>query len=172
MFPTNREIWESIGGYGNYEVSWYGRVRNVTTGRILKGSLNSSGYLNVTSCKNGKKKTHYIHKLVAQEWIENTDSKHCVDHINCDRTNNHHDNLRWATYTENSRKKSKSINASSSYYGVCWNSSRKQWKAKIKIAGTNLGLGQFEDEKEEAKAFNAAAAAHFGDFARLNTFTD
>ena len=34
----NCEHWASIDGYVNYEVSWFGRVRNATTGRILKNT--------------------------------------------------------------------------------------------------------------------------------------
>ena len=93
MFPTNRETWKRIDGYANYEVSNFGRVSNATTERILKGSIASHGYLTVGLCKNGKQKTHCVHVLVAREWVDNPDSKRCVDHIDGDKTNNHFDNL-------------------------------------------------------------------------------
>ena len=103
MIPTNREIWKRIDEYANYEVSNFGRVSNATTERILKGSLASHGYLTVGLRKNGKSKTHCIHVLVAREWVENTDTKRCVDHIDGDKTNNNCENLRWATHSENSQ---------------------------------------------------------------------
>ncbi len=103
MFPTNSAIWKSIDGYSSYEVSWYGRVRNATTDKILKGGLSGPGYLTAGLHNNGEGKTHYVHKLVAHEWVLNLDSKRCADHIDGDKTSNHHDNLRWATHSENSR---------------------------------------------------------------------
>ncbi len=69
-FPNNSEHWISIDGYTIYEVSWFGRVRNAETGRILKGGIGSHGYLTVGLCKKGKAKTHSIHQLVVHEWIE------------------------------------------------------------------------------------------------------
>ena len=62
---SNREQWSSIDGYLNYEVSWFGRVRNGNTGRILKPQTSTPGYLMVRLYKNGKWRIHYIHQLVA-----------------------------------------------------------------------------------------------------------
>ena len=47
MFPTNSEIWKSVDGYKNYEVSWFGRVRNAKTVRMLKPGTSTGGYLMV-----------------------------------------------------------------------------------------------------------------------------
>ena len=38
------ECWRSIDGYMNYQVSNVGRVRNVSTGRILKQVFDKDGY--------------------------------------------------------------------------------------------------------------------------------
>ncbi len=100
---TNRENWRSIDGYNNYEVSWWGRVRNATTDRILKQATNKGGYLFVCLCKNGKRKVITMHQLVAREWVLNPECKRCVDHIDGDKINNHHANLMFATYAENTR---------------------------------------------------------------------
>ena len=118
MFPTNREYWKRIDGYANYEVSNFGRVCNAATERMLKGSINNGGYMCVNLCKEGKMKTHYIHKLVANEWVENPDSKRCVDHIDGEKKNNHWENLRWATHSENAKNAKIQTNTSSSYKGV------------------------------------------------------
>ena len=46
------EVWKDIQGYeGLYQVSSFGRVKRVTTGRILKGWKNTKGYLLVTLSK-------------------------------------------------------------------------------------------------------------------------
>ena len=114
---ANSENWKSIDGYRNYEVSWWGRVRNVKTGRILKGSLSSNGYLTVSLSKNRKAKTRSVHQLVAREWVPNPDNKPCVDHINRDTANNHWENLRYATHSDNCRNTKKRSDGLSVYKG-------------------------------------------------------
>ena len=96
--PKNSEQWAAIDGYKNYQVSWWGRVRNSKTARILKSRVCPNGYVYVNLSKKGKVKTHTIHQLVAQEWVSNPDEKRCVDHIDGCKTSNHYENLRWATY--------------------------------------------------------------------------
>ena len=170
--PKNSERWGSINGYLNYEVSWLGRVRNATTGRILKARTSPHGYQRVDLYIDGKQKTHTIHQLVAREWVKNPGEKQCVDHIDGDRTNNHHENLRYATHAENARNKSKRANTTSKYYGVCFHKKANKWNAQIQIEGRRTNLGFFTDEKEAAAVFNKAAVEHYKEFARLNTFND
>ena len=166
---SNSEHWASIDGYTNNQVSWWGRVRNVKTARILKGGLASNGYTSVNLCKKGiKPKTHFIHQLVAHEWVNNSDGKACVVHIDGCRTNNHHENLRWASHSENSRNMKKHIDGSSVYKGVSFHKSSNKWNARIMIQGKAMSLGLFKIEKEAAEAYNAAAAKFYKNFARLN----
>ncbi len=171
--PNNSEQWASIDCYKNYQVSWWGRVRSATTGRILKGSLSSNGYLTVGLSKNRKSKTHYIHQLVAREWVPNPENKRCVDHIDCDKANNHHGNLRYATHTENGQNAPKSNKARSSIYkGVSLHGHSKKWVVHIGINGKVKHLGIFASEREAAEAYNTAAVEHYKEFARLNIFED
>jgi hypothetical protein len=96
--------WKPIENYPKYEVSDCGMVLSHYSGNILKPQKNcGSGYLHVVLCKNSKKKTCKIHRLVAQAFIPNPENKKCIDHIDRCRTNNHIDNLRWATNSENSQ---------------------------------------------------------------------
>ncbi len=169
---TTLEHWASIDGYLNYQVSWWGRVLNTKTGRILKNAFGSHGYLQVGLSKNGKVKTHCIHVMVAQAWALNPEDKKCVDHIDGDKTNNHHENLRFATHSENNRNKSKRANTTSKYYGVCFHKKADKWNAQIQIEGIRKNLGFFTNEKEAAVAFNKAAVDLHKEFARLNIFED
>ena len=60
------------------------------------------GYRTVSLCNDeGKRKTFYIHRLVAMTFIENPENKSQVDHINEDRTDNRVENLRWCSGREN-----------------------------------------------------------------------
>lgn len=111
------EIWKDIDGYDGYQVSNKGRVKSTIVrneGKLLKIGINKTGYCIVGLTINGKYKTCYVHRLVAETFIPNTDNKICIDHINTDRTDNRAENLRWCTHKENSNNpltKQKMINA-------------------------------------------------------------
>jgi len=54
--------------------------------------------------KNGKfakQIKYYVHRLVAETFIENPNNLSDVDHIDCNKENNHVDNLRWCTRQQN-----------------------------------------------------------------------
>ena len=103
-FEEIPEQWKAVVGYeGIYEVSNYGKVRNVKTGRILKLGKSKNGYLRVGLHKNGKQKYFLVHRLVAIAFIPNPDNKETVNHIDEDKTNNHVCNLEWMTQKENTR---------------------------------------------------------------------
>ena len=97
-----KELWKDIKGYeGLYQVSNLGRVKRVTTSRILKGCKDKDGYLKVILCKNNIKSTKTVHRLVAQAFIPNTENKLEVNHIDEDKANNTVNNLEWSTRKEN-----------------------------------------------------------------------
>nr|DAJ02249.1 MAG TPA: homing endonuclease [Caudoviricetes sp.]DAM42420.1 MAG TPA: homing endonuclease [Caudoviricetes sp.] len=96
------EIWKDIKEYeGLYQVSNLGRVKRVTTGRILKGSKDRGGYLVVNLSKNNSGSMKKIHRLVAQAFIPNPENKAEINHIDEDKTNNMLSNLDWMTRKEN-----------------------------------------------------------------------
>ena len=170
--PKNSEQWAAIDGYKNYQVSWFGRVRNATTARILKGSVCPNGYLSVGLRQNKKSKTQFIHQLVAREWIDNPNDKRCVDHIDGNKTNNHYENLRWATHSENGRNAKNRTDGSSVYKGVSYQTQAKKWKSQIGLGNKVIYLGIYTSEREAAEAYNTAAREQYGDYAKLNEFSD
>ncbi len=162
------EEWRSISEYGNYQVSNIGRVKNVETHRILKPSIIKNGYCQIGLYKEKTKSVLYVHRLVAQEFIENPDDKHCVDHINHDKTNNTILNLRWASKSENAMNMVKSHNTSSKYKGVWFHKQRKNWNAQIMLDGKRKYIGAFTTEKKAAGKYNEAAIELFGRRALIN----
>ena len=54
-------------------------------------------------------KTYRKHRIIAQQFIPNDDpeNKPFIDHINHNRTDNRIENLRWVSYSENNKNKSK-----------------------------------------------------------------
>ena len=109
------EIWKDIENYeGLYQVSNLGRVKSLPRKRItptgwpylskekiLTPKLRKDGYLEISLYTKGKSKSYFIHRLVAQAFIPNTESKPQVNHIDGDKTNNQVNNLEWATREEN-----------------------------------------------------------------------
>lgn len=91
------EKWETVKHDPNYEVSNIGNVRNIVKD-ILLTPQPTNGYLKVKLSK--EKKHYFIHRLVAEAFIPNTENKLTVDHIDRIRTNNNVNNLRWATSKE------------------------------------------------------------------------
>lgn len=99
-----KEIWKTIDGFGgNYKVSSLGRVKSFhrySNGRIISQNLKSNGYLEV-SLNNDRKRTHkYVHRLVAEAFL-NEDVKSDVNHINEIKTDNRVENLEWLSHKEN-----------------------------------------------------------------------
>lgn len=108
------EEWKDIAGFeGMYQVSNMGQVRSLDRvindrgrhlkGRVLAQSIGTSGYLHVGPSINGKQPPKYIHRLVAEAFIPNPDSRPHVNHIDGNKQNNHLSNLEWATAKENSQ---------------------------------------------------------------------
>ena len=98
------EIWRDVAGYeGLYQVSSLGRVRSFhKDGRVLKPG-SKEGYLFVNLYRKGNVKNCKIHRLVAAAFISNPLNKPEVNHIDGNPSNNHADNLEWATRAENQR---------------------------------------------------------------------
>lgn len=90
------EIWKHIEGF-NYEVSNYGRVRRIETGKILKQYENKDGYLRVELRKKGKRKNYRVHRLVATAFISNPENLPQVNHKNEIKADNTVSNLEWCT---------------------------------------------------------------------------
>ena len=157
------KIIKSVGGVGS---------ETQKTGRILKHAVNTGGYPVVCLSKKGQGKVHRIHQLVAREWVQNPDGKICVDHIDGVKSNNHHENLRYATHAENGRNMEKHSDGSSVYKGVSYKKAKNKWQAQIQINGKQTYLGLFYNEREAAKFYNTAALEHFGIFAKLNEIED
>ena len=107
-----------VYGYeGLYVVDQFGRVFGVdrtTTvadngriyektiaGKQMKQSVHTKGYKTVTLTKDGKSKTCFVHRLVAEAFIYNPNDLPMVNHKDEDKTNNFVENLEWCTASYN-----------------------------------------------------------------------
>jgi len=91
-----------------------------------------------------------------------------VDHINRDPLDNRRSNLRICSQSENQRNRATHKNNKSGYKGVRWVESMRKWRVNIGKDGRHIHLGYYDNIIMAARAYNAAAVEHFGEFARLN----
>lgn len=96
---------KSIKGFEDYLITDTGRVYSLKRGRYLKHRYNKYGYDTAVLSKNSIRKTKTIHQLVAVAFIPNPENKPQVDHINRVRDDNRVQNLRWASFSENSKNR-------------------------------------------------------------------
>ncbi len=81
--------------------------------KYLKPILNKiNGYYQINFNKNGKSQTIRLHRLIYEYNIGEIPTRYCIDHIDGNRQNNHIDNLRLATISQNTcnQKKRKDNN--------------------------------------------------------------
>lgn len=92
-----KEEWKDIKGYESlYKISNLGRIRN-NHGKILCPSTAMHGYLRIGLRKQGVVRYAYIHRLVAEEFVENPFGYKEVNHIDEDKQNNVAENLEWVS---------------------------------------------------------------------------
>ena len=94
-----------ISGFPDYEVSEYGDVYSLKTGKkvLLKQQTDVDGYKVIGLYKEGICKRQKVHRLVADAFLDKVEGKDCVNHKDGNKWNNSKTNLEWCTRQENSK---------------------------------------------------------------------
>ncbi len=106
-------VFEGIENPPRYDVSNYGRLRSFqsttrlkkaedssSSSTIIKGSV-IQGYRSLNIRSDGKTLNRYVHKLVAEYFLENAQPDQTfVIHLDHDKLNNFYQNLQWVTKEE------------------------------------------------------------------------
>ena len=99
------EEWKTITYSPNYKISNLGNVKNITTNRLLKINYErvkkTNTRMRVGLSQNGKIKGFYLHRIVAQHFLENPNNLPEVNHIDGDFYNNKSSNLEWISKNNN-----------------------------------------------------------------------
>jgi len=103
MYIFEDEIIKPIKNFENYGISNKGFVYRLKYGLLevnyktnrLKPKKDRSGYLFVRLSTGGKTKTAYIHRLVAEHFLDNPDGCRYIKHKDGNKENNCVDNLIW-----------------------------------------------------------------------------
>lgn len=101
------EIWKDIEGYEErYQVSNFGRVKNIRSDKILKNQKSGAGYAVVCLYKeidgDLKSKTFVVHRLVGEYFLSNPNKYPIINHIDENKMNPHINNLEWCSAKMNS----------------------------------------------------------------------
>lgn len=101
-----REIWKPVIGYEKlYKISNLGRIKSLKYrgGKKQKilSTYNVHGYKRVRLFDGITVRSTGVHRIVAEAFLANPDSKQFVNHKDGNKSNNHLDNLEWATRSEN-----------------------------------------------------------------------
>ena len=111
-----------------------------------------------SSRRDGKQRTIRMHTFITG-WGY-------VDHIDGNGLDNRRRNLRAATSSKNQMNRGMDSDNTSGFKGV--HRIRLRWAAQIGADGRKIFLGSFATPQEAARAYDAAAVLHHGEFARLN----
>jgi hypothetical protein len=154
------EIWKNITDCESYMVSNYGnivsyKIQNTTTLRDAPKLLKQE--VITTHC--GKKykrvkilgKSHYVHRLVAEAFIENPENKPQVNHLDGNSQNNIASNLEWATNSENQIHRFK-LNGTKNSLGQYIHKNRSSYRV-YKKGVIDKCFKDFETAKQFAKSY-------------------
>lgn len=94
-------MWKQIPFEKEYEISYKGQVRNISTKYIKSLRVNKYGYLRVTLYPSGK--TYNVHQLMAKVFLNHEDPNLVTNHIDGVKSNNILENLEVVTRKENCR---------------------------------------------------------------------
>lgn len=95
-------MWVPILGFeGFYQVNELGEVKSIRKEIILKSYINRYGYEKVILTIHQKSSHRSVHRVVAEVFITNPESKLEVNHKDGNKLNNRVENLEWVTRKEN-----------------------------------------------------------------------
>ena len=111
-----QEVWKDIKGYESfYQVSNLGNIKSLPRqfmrsngklqtfeSKILKPLVHKNGYCKVELAYKGLHKRYYVHRLVAEAFIPNSDNLPEINHKDENPSNNCVNNLEWCTHKYNS----------------------------------------------------------------------
>ena len=70
---------------------------------ILKTRINRLGYVQLSLMKNGKMKTHLLHRIIAKAFVSNPNNYNVINHKNGIKSDNRIENLEWVTKAQNTK---------------------------------------------------------------------
>lgn len=172
------ELWKVIDWIDGlphiYAVSTLGRIKRMACERVnskgfvrrhrerfLSPTDNGNGYKIISFTIRKKRKNFYMHRLVAQAFLENPEGKLKINHKDYDRGNNNVNNLEWCTDRENTiysawKNRHPRSKVAASEYGRGIRKKDNRYEVAIYHAGKQIYVGRFRDIDSAVRARNQA----------------
>jgi hypothetical protein len=107
-----------------------------------------------------------IRGVLLHRFLLNAPPRLVVDHINHNTLDNRRSNLRLCSHGQNLQNSKIYKNNTSGFRGVFRDGHR--WVVQIAINKRRVTVGRFSDKETAARAYDAAAIKHYGEFAAVN----
>lgn len=130
------------------------------------GSIQQTGHDGYERVVVGVDGHHYKAHQLAWFYVHGVWPPTDIDHKDTNPLNNRIDNLRLATDSQNLGNSKKPCTNTSGRKGVFWHKGARKWQAGIKVDGTHIYLGLFDDLEVAHAAYLAKAIEMRGEFAR------
>lgn len=138
--------WNDIFEYRDGGLYW-----KVSKGRRKAGNeagcINNCGYKVIIISG----KICLAHRIIYEMFNGPIECGYEIDHIDHNKLNNSIENLRLVTDVENKRNRPKQINNTSEVTGVDYRKKVGKWRARIKLHGKLIELGEFHNFDEAVK---------------------
>lgn len=93
---------KTLTNFNDYLVNEDGKIFSKKTNKEILPAYNQSGYMLYCLIDNeGKKQTVYAHRAVYESFVGNIIEGYEINHIDCNKKNNHFTNLNLLTHREN-----------------------------------------------------------------------
>lgn len=123
--------------------------------------LTRQGYLIANMTAGGRRVHPRMHRFIL-----GPPAGQDVDHKNGNKLDNRKGNLRAATRAQSCANRPKLGHSRWPYKGLRLRGGK--WRVRINVAGVQREFGRFDTAEEAARAYDAAARAAFGEYARTN----
>lgn len=154
--PLDNSFTDIPGYEGLYQINKLGNIKSLyrvtSLNKVIEESIRSyhigtNGYFNVTLNKNGIKKTHSVHQLMAITYLNHIPNgyKSVINHIDTNKFNNKIDNIEIVSSRYNTQY-------SKNTKGVYERNNR--FEIYLRIDGIKMYLGSFDDREKALEVRN------------------
>lgn len=136
----------------NYIISSNGLVYSIprrgTYGGVLKYTICKFGYKRIGIRTDNKSKGEYLHRLLAETFIENPNEYPQVNHKDCNKLNNDLDNLEWCTPQQNAQHARDNdlpkVQSNTNQKNIYYDKKEKKYSVIFRRNNINNRLGRFK----------------------------
>lgn len=154
---VDNEVYDCLMSYGWTWRVEYRKKDNCCYIVHSHGSRRKKEYLSV-----------YLHRWILESFYGVSMGGLEVDHADRNTLNNCLTNLRVVTRSQNACNRGLQSNNKTGFRGVSHVAKKEKFEVVIRVKGKAFYLGCYTSAEDAARAYDAAAKEHFGEFAQFN----